>query len=159
MRGENDKKLVEAIEKYGNNIYRMCVCILGNKYDTEDVMQDTFIKYMQKAPVFINNRCEKAWLLKVANNLCKDKIRFYKKHQHLNIDEVEPYCTTKDEKLIFEEVMSLPIKYKEVIILYYIEGYKISEISRITECTQSAARKRLERGIKLLKYKLKEEEV
>ena len=157
MNKRRNEKLFQVIEKYGNNIYAMCLVILGNKQDAEDVIQETLIKYMQKAPNFLDDAYEKAWLLRVANNLCKDIIRFRKRHKHENIDEILDYYTTEDEKLIFEEIMSLPIKYKEVIVLYYIEGYKTSEISLIAKCSQSAIRKRLERGVKLLKSKLKEE--
>ena len=64
---------IEAVmHTYGNMLFRLCLIALGNVSDAEDVVQETIIKYMQKAPKFNNKEHEKAWLIKVATNKCRD---------------------------------------------------------------------------------------
>ena len=68
---------IEAmIQIYGNMLFRLCLITLGNASDAEDAVQETFIKYFQKAPAFECAEHEKAWLITVATNKCKDILRF-----------------------------------------------------------------------------------
>ncbi len=69
-----------AINKYGNMLYKICFIMLQNENDTEDAIQETFIKYYQKAPPFKDSEHEKAWLIKVATNQCRDMLRFRTRH-------------------------------------------------------------------------------
>ena len=66
------------VRTYGNTLYRLCFVMLGNESDAEDAVQESFIKYLQKAPSFENTEHEKAWLITVATNQCKDILRFRK---------------------------------------------------------------------------------
>ena len=67
---------IEAVmNTYGNMLFRLCLLTLGNAADAEDAVQDTLIKYLQKAPVFESADHEKAWLITVATNRCRDMLR------------------------------------------------------------------------------------
>jgi RNA polymerase sigma-70 factor (ECF subfamily) len=55
-----------AVEKYSQMLFRICYSILNNKHDAEDALQETFLRYMLKAPLFKDSEHEKAWLIKVA---------------------------------------------------------------------------------------------
>lgn len=82
----NSHKDIERImEQYGSSIYRMSYYVLQNEQDAQDVLQKALIKYMQKSPVFSSASHEKAWLLRVTDNLCKDMLRFHKRNRHLNL--------------------------------------------------------------------------
>ena len=72
----------EIFQKYGEMMYKLCIVMLKKTYDAEDTVQDALIKYMLKKPLFETYEHEKAWLLRVTINLCKDKLRFYKQHPH-----------------------------------------------------------------------------
>lgn len=154
---EDNKKLRDIIEVYGDNLYRICLIMLGNKQDAEDILQELFIKYMQKAPHFVDDHHERAWLCRCANNLCKDMIRFRKKHKYENIDDLELGYMMEEDQVVLGEIMGLSTKYKEVLLLYYSEGYKISEIANMMKSSQNTVKKRLERGRKLLRSHLKEQ--
>lgn len=154
---EENKKLREIIEVHGDNLYRICIIMLGNRQDAEDIMQELFIKYIQKAPRFIDDNHERAWLIRCVNNLCKDMLRFRKRYRYENIDDLELGYMMDEDKLVLKEIMALSRKYKEVLLLYYLEGYKVGEIANMMKINQSSVRKRLERGRKLLKNNLKEE--
>lgn len=154
---DKNKRLRDVIEVYGDNLFRICLIMLQNKQDAEDILQEILIKYMQKAPKFVDSNHEKAWLFRCTNNLCKDMLRFRKRHRCENIDELGLDYMMEEDKLVLEEIMSLPTKYKEVLLLYYSEGYKTSEIASMMKSSQNTVRKRLERGRNLLRNNLKEE--
>ena len=78
-----------AVEKYSKTLFRICYSILLNEADTEDALQETFIRYMTKAPLFKDSEHEKAWLIKVATNISKNMVRFRKTHQSANLAELE----------------------------------------------------------------------
>ena len=87
--------------------------------------------------------------------LCKDKLRFYKQHPHINIETIKTtYPEDSIDSQIFDVLLELPSKYKAVLFLYYVEGYKCFEISKILKITESTVKKRLERGRNLLKKNL-----
>ena len=151
------RRLREIIEKYGDSLFRIGVMILGNKQDAEDVLQEVFIKYMQKAPKFVDEAHKKAWLFRCTHNLCKDLLRFRKRHKQENIDALQLEYMMEEDKVVLEEMMALASKYKEVLLLYYLEGYKISEIATMMKSSPNTIRKRLERGRKLLRNNLKEQ--
>ncbi len=143
-----------AVEKYSQMLFRICYSILGNKHDAEDALQETFLKYMLKAPLFKDSEHEKAWLIKVATNISKNMCRFNNRHAAENYDELRSLGVKDDDKDIFELIMNLPTKYKIVLDLYYIEGYKANEIAQITNTSAVTVRKRLQYGRKLLKTEL-----
>ncbi len=160
MGAENTNKneeVVRIMQNYGNSIYRMSYFLLQNEQDAQDVLQETLIKYIQKAPAFDTVDYEKAWLLRVANNLCKDMLRFQKKNRHANIEDLLDMGITQEDSSLLTQVWSLPEKYKRVIYLHYYEGYSVLEMADILSITESAVKKRLERGRCKLREMLKEE--
>ena len=143
-----------AVEKYSKMLFRICYSILLNEADTEDALQETFIRYMTKAPLFKDSEHEKAWLIKVATNISKNMVRFRKTHQSANLTELEGIGINPDDRDLFETIMHLPSKYKIILDLYYIEGYKSNEIANILGLSPVAVRKRLQYARQLLKNEL-----
>ena len=78
----------EAVIKYSDILYRVCVVILCNEQDAQDAVQDTFCRYIEKRPVFNDEEHEKAWLLRVAANISRDMIRCRLRHPQVAIDEL-----------------------------------------------------------------------
>ena len=146
----------ELLERYGNNILRVAYSYLHNMSDAEDILQDTLMQYIRKAPAFANDNHEKAWLLTVAANLSKNKI------EYLNIrkaDELsEELVAEKKEDLAFvwDAVKQLPEKYREVVHLFYQEGYSTKDIAGILGRNESTVRSDLNRARGQLKNILKE---
>lgn len=163
----HDRDIERVMEQYGNSIYRVSFFILQNSHDAQDILQETIIKYMQKAPAFVDDSHEKAWLLRVANNLCKDMLRFKKRNACVNLDEL---ISSNGELLqlsgenererecgLIMQIFTLPEKYKWIIYLHYYEGYTIKETARILKLTEGAVKKRLERGRNMLRQILEED--
>ena len=135
---------------YGNMLFRLCLITLGNVSDAEDVVQDTLIKYMQKAPRFKNAEHKKAWLITVATNECRDILRFQKRHPVIDIDEINEFTNEKSDTGILDALMTLPEKYRMVLVLYYVEECSMETIAKIVGRTTSAVKMRLQKGRRLL---------
>lgn len=146
-----EKDIREAVIKYSDMLYKICIVILCNEQDVQDAIQDTFCRYLEKKPDFRDEDHEKAWLIKVATNICRDMIRFRVRHPKVCIDEVEHMLVAPEQKEILRELLELPVKQKTVIYLYYVEGYHIKEIADILGITESAVKTRLLRGRKQMR--------
>ncbi len=146
-----DDEITSTVQKYSDALFRLCFSILCNYADAEDAVSDTIIKYIKKSPPFNDEEHKKAWLIKTASNVCKDKHRFNLRHNYVNIDDAKQYTQADTDKEILMCLLKLPDKYKYVIHLFYIEGYKTDEIAKILDISPSAVRKRLQYGRQLLK--------
>ncbi len=156
----NESAFDEAYEKYGKMLYRIAFLYLGNAEDAEDALQEVFIKYLYNSKPFKDEGNEKAWLIKVTQNKCKDILKSGARN-NLSLDSLDlaEEQSNNDLKLdIAARVAALPLKYKEAVILYYYNGYSVSVIAHILKTGKSAVKMRLSRGRELLKLDLEEYE-
>ncbi len=150
-------EIERIINKYGNMLFRICLVILCNEKDAEDVVQETFVTYLTKSPTFHDPEHEKAWLITVATNRCKNIRRFNIMHKHTDISDLQLYCKDVENYGLLDHLMKLPNKHKTVLLLYYVEGYKVDEISTLLNITSSAVKKRLQRGRELIRERYRKE--
>ena len=143
-------EMEEVARKYMSMLFQLCYVHLRNHADAEDAVSETLIRYMEKRPAFNEEEHRKAWILRTAINICRDIHRYRKRHQYVNLEDINDYVTEEEDRTIVASLMNLPEKYKSVLYLYYIEGYKTAEISEILGVSPSAVRKRLQRGRKKL---------
>lgn len=146
-----EKDIREAVIKYSDMLYKICIVMLCNEQDVQDAIQDTFCRYLEKKPEFRDEEHEKAWLIKVATNICRDMIRFRVRHPKVSIDEIENTLAAPEQEETLKELLELPARQKAVIYLHYVEGYQIKEIAEILGITQSAVKVRLLRGRKQMR--------
>lgn len=144
------------IEKYSDMLIRISYSYMKNLSDAEDITQDVFLKLLEKKPNFESMEHEKAWLIRIAINLSKDKLKssYFKNTAPLEGDFVD---MTNDDDEIIHVVLDLPLKYRSIVLLYYYEDYSISEISNILDIKEPTIGSQLSRARKLLKSKLKED--
>lgn len=134
------------VKEYSNMLFKICMVILCNEQDAQDVLQDTFCRYMEKAIDFRDKEHEKAWLIKVATNRCRDIHRQQIRHPRADMEEVTAYCEMPEQSEALEALVRLPDKLKIVIYLHYIEGYKSAEIAQMLGISVQAVKKRMQRG-------------
>ncbi len=142
-----------AVLTHQNRIYRTALSILGNVAEAEDIVQETFLRLYQYTGNFESVEHEKAWLIRVAVNLCKNKMRSSWWKNRTELLDIYPAKTEEEQELI-NEVMKLDYKYRTVIHLYYYEGYSTSEIARITGQKEGTVRSLMTRARKQLKLQL-----
>ena len=148
----------EAISTYGDLLYRICLLMLGNEKDAEDVVQETFLQYCKKNPGFPNAEQQKAWLIYVAKNKCKDQLRFRQRHPQVDLDSMDALASEDQEDSgILEAVLDLPEKFRLVLLLYYVEDMRIETIAKSIGRTTSAVKMRLRKGRKLLEERYRKE--
>lgn len=140
-----------AVEAYGNSLYRLCSVMTGNKEDAQDAVQECFLRYITKAPDFKDSEHEKAWLIKVASNICRDTLRKRKHQSFLSLDDIRNLAVSEDNAQILGLLVSLDEKYRIVIHLHYVEGYQTEEISSMLDISRAAVKKRLQRGREMLR--------
>lgn len=141
-----EKDIREAVIKYSDMLYKICIVILCNEQDVQDAIQDTFCRYLEKKPDFRDEEHEKAWLIRVATNICRDMIRFRIRHPKVSIDELENSLAAPEQKETLKELLELPVKQKTAIYLHYVEGYQIREVADIMGTTEGAVKMQLQRG-------------
>ena len=138
-----ERDIREAVVKYSDMLYRICIVMLCNEQDAQDAIQDTFCRYLEKKPEFREEEHEKAWLIRVATNICRDMIRFRLRHPKVCIDDLENCLAAPEHKETLRELLELPVKQKTVIYLHYVEGYQVREIADILGISEGAAKMRL----------------
>lgn len=137
---------MEVYSRQVDTVYRVCYSFMKNRADTEDMVQETFLKLLSVKKQFENERHERAWLIVTASNLCKDNLRkLWRKNENLD-DYLNMAEDTKQEDEILEIILQLPDDYKDAVYLYYYEGYTTVEIAASLNCPESTIRSRLMRA-------------
>ena len=150
------QQAAQILDTYGDTILRYAYSYLHNRSDTEEVPQDTLIQFLKTRPVFESDEHEKAWLLRVAGNLCKNRLKYNSLRQTDELREELIAEQREDLSFIWDAVQALPVQYREVIHLFYREGYSTREISQILGRKEATIRSDLSRGRGKLKELLKE---
>ena len=144
------------LDAYGNSILRLAYSYLHSMADAEEVVQDTLLQYLETAPAFADPTHEKAWCLRVAGNLAKNRIKYNRVRDADELNEELVAEDREDLSFVWEAVKALPVKYREVVHLFYHEGYSTAEIADILKMNEATVRSNLSRGRAKLKEVLKE---
>ena len=155
-KADTNETASRLLDQYGNMILRLAYSYLHNQSDAEDILQETLIKYLQTAPNFAGPVHEKAWLLKVAANLSKNRIDYNRLRETDELEETLVAKEKQDLSFVWEAVKQLPTNYRAAIHLFYYEGCSTAEIARILDRKESSVRSDLRRGREQLKNILKE---
>lgn len=165
---QNEKpEINRLIDNYSKNLMRLCYLYLKDYHLAEDAVQDTLTKAYVKYNTFNKNSSEKTWITRIAINVCKNYLRKSSNKEFSSNECVllsfasneESEANYRDEEsiLLLNAVYSLPEIYKQVILLYYYQNLRITEISKILKQKDVTISVRLLRARKLLKEFLKEE--
>ncbi len=164
----NKEETIEwLMNEYGRSVVRLAFTFMKKEQLAEDIAQEVFIKCYEKLDTFRNESSYKTWIYRITVNLCKDRLRswsykniiitefFSKSGINKNTPETELMKLEKKKDLSIK-VLSLPIKYREVIILYYYEELTYSQIAELLDISMQTLKSRLHRGRLLLKKMIEE---
>ncbi|MCM1101760.1 MAG: sigma-70 family RNA polymerase sigma factor [Clostridium sp.] len=140
-----ERDIGKMVLKYSDMLYKICIVILCNEQDVQDAIQDTFCRCLEKGPDFESEEHEKAWLIRVAVNICRDMLRFRRRHPTVSIEKVADSLAAPERETL-RELLELPVRQKTVLYLHYVEGYRVKEIADILGTTEGAVKMRLKRG-------------
>lgn len=163
---DKDALIDELMERYGQDILRLVYSYVNNSQMAEDLTQDIFVKCYKSLHTYSGKSKLRTWLWRIAINHCKDYLKsWYNRNVLVTEEEPTNYRTAKemiedaviqkeeDDQLI-AAIMTLPIKYREVIYLFYYEELLIKEIAVLTEVSANTVKTRLRRAKELLKERL-----
>lgn len=150
-----NRRAEEALDTYGTSIYRLAYSYLHSACDAEDILQDTLVQLLRAAPVFQSPAHEKAWLLRVAGNLSKNRLAYNRIRSTDELRDTLAAEEREDLSFVWDAVRALPVRYREVIHLFYHEGYSTAQIAKILNRRESTVRSHLRRGRDKLRELLK----
>ena len=155
-RTEVNARAEQLLDWYGNSLLRYAYSYLHNMEDAEEVLQDTLMQFLKTAPVFLSREHEKAWLLRVAANLSKNRLNYNKLRQTDELNEELTAEGREDLSFVWDAVRQLPENCREAVHLFYYEGLSTKQIASVLQRKESTVRSDLHRGREQLKTILKE---
>lgn len=155
-RDDVNARAAEILDGYGNMLLRYAYSYLHNMDDAEEVLQDTLVQFLKTAPRFESGEHEKAWLLRVAGNLSKNRLDYNAVRKTDELNEELTAEGREDLSFVWQAVRELPEKYREAIHLFYYEGCSTKQIAEIVKRSEATVRSDLHRGRAMLREILKE---
>ena len=152
----DSKEYKRLADQHIDMVYRVALNGCKNKYDADDVVQNTFIKLLKCKKQFDTDEHVRNWLIRVAVNECNSlwNSSWRKKVTSLDEREDEPVFTTPEKSELYDLVMKLPPKYRQVVYLYYYEEFSVKEVAEMVKISETAVQTRLQRARKKLKDQL-----
>lgn len=153
---KSEEEAGRAIEQYADMVRRICMIHLKNYEDAEDIFQTVFLKYVLRSEPFDSPEHEKAWIIRVTVNACRDLLKSFFRSRTVSLDQLieKPQDMTEDHSDILEAVLELPARFRDVVYLHYYEGYSAPEIGRILKKNTNTVYTLLARARQLLKTRL-----
>ena len=149
------KEITEIYNRQVDTVYRICFSFMKNTADTEDMVQETFLRLLSSGVSFVSEELEKAWLIVTASNLCKDTLKkWWRKTEDIDDPALGLQQPPFEIDGVLDAIMKLPADQKCAVYMYYYEGYSTAEIAGYLQCPQATVRSRLSRARKTLKRKL-----
>ncbi len=152
----SELEIHSAIDRYADTVRRLCMVHLKNEADTEDIFQTVFLKYALSKQRFESPEHEKAWIIRVTMNACKDLLRRFFRRNEVSLETLlwEPAVSQEDQREVLEAVLKLPEHYRQVIYLHFYEGYTVPEIAQLLHKNVNTVYTHLARAKDLLRKDL-----
>ena len=155
------------IEDYGQDVLKIAYLYVKDQQLAEDIFQEVFYKVMKNYHKFEHLSSEKTWLIRITINTCKDLLRtswlrrvttFGTLEEQNQTQYEQPFDMTQSESNneLYEMIMKLPQRYKEVILLFYYEDFSYDEMAKILNIPKGTVQSRLARGREKLKKMMEE---
>lgn len=151
-----EQEVQDVYERQAGRLYKICCFYLGNPMDAQDAVQTIFIRLLEKRITFQDAQHEDAWFYTVARNLCRDMLRsgWRRKRADVTLPVQVQQEAPAGNFWLEQALQRLPVKQKEVLYLYYYEGYAIREISKLLNRKESTIQTQLAAGRAKLKKQM-----
>lgn len=153
-----------AYDTHAAQLYRVAYSLLQSRESAEDAVQDAFARYLTQKDGFRDQEHEKAWLIRVTVNRCRDLQRAGAVRAYTPLDEVLQHPDQGGQahlegQPVLQALMALPEKYRTVLVLHGLEGQPVDAVASILRLTSSAVKMRLKRGREMLQKALEKEDI
>ncbi|MCQ2011307.1 RNA polymerase sigma factor SigW [Sporolactobacillus sp. STSJ-5] len=170
IRKGDQQAFAELVERYKNSVFAICLRMVGNAQEAEDLSQEAFIRAYNHIDQYDHERKFSTWLFRIATNLSIDFLR--RRKNVVSLDAVVPsteglslnamlpdegeqpedrIVRKETEEMVQGEIKKLPEKYRSAVVLKYIEDLSLKEISEIMEIPVGTVKTRIHRGREMLR--------
>jgi RNA polymerase sigma-70 factor (ECF subfamily) len=155
LRTDEEQEFTEIYYRHVDAVFRLCFTYLKNKQDTDDAVQEVFLKLLNYKGAFESEEHRKAWLIVTASNYCKNFLKhWWRKRKNIdNYTEIIGGASYEVDEMM-ELVLALPDKYKTAVYLYYYEGYDSAQIAKMLNKPAGTIRSHLSTARKMLKKEM-----
>jgi len=159
-------EIEQLIHTYGDYLYRIAFIYTKDERAAEEVVQDVFFKFHQTSHRFDGRSSIKTYLTKMTVNRSYDYLRSWKQRTFSLLEQLTGTSTGADHRVLQKEergeitnaVLKLPVKYREVLLLYYYEDLQVKEVAEFLQVPVSTVKTRLQRAREKLKQLLPEQQ-
>ena len=150
----DEQNLIRLMDTYSHLLLGLCIIILRDYHLAQDVVQETFLRAWKHGQ--LREDTEKAWLVRVAVNLCRDlhRSRWMRHHDRRVTPEDIVIPVLPAENDVIREVQRLPMKEREVIVMHYWGNLSAQEIADALHTSRASVYRRLESAKKSLRLEL-----
>ncbi|MET1249521.1 MULTISPECIES: RNA polymerase sigma factor SigW [Sporolactobacillus] len=166
----DQQAFAELVERYKNSVFAICLRMVGNAQEAEDLSQEAFIRAYNHIDQYDHERKFSTWLFRIATNLSIDFLR--RRKSNISLDAVVPgteglslnamlpdqteqpeelAVRKETEEMVQNEIKKLPEKYRSAVVLKYIEDLSLKEISEIMDIPVGTVKTRIHRGREMLR--------
>ena len=154
-----EQEFTGYVREYTGAVYRVAFHACKNPADSQDIVQNVFLRLYRASPSFESPEHARRWILRVAVNESKRLVCSPWFHRHVPLEEYAQSLgmESPQETGLFQAVMGLPKKYRVPLYLYYYEGYPVKEVAALCGLKESTAQTRLQRARERLKKELSDD--
>ena len=149
----------QAVERWGDMVWRLALARTASVPDAEDVFQEVFLRYFRHEDRLQSDEHRKAWLIRCTVNRAKSVLSSPWCRRTVPLETAEEVGVEDDYREVYSAVLSLPGKYRAVIHLHYFEGLSVAEMAAMLDVPEGTVKSQLSRGRALLRDMLKEAEL
>lgn len=160
-----DEEMKKIMDSHGEYLIRLAYFYVKNWEAAEDIMQEVFISYYRKSTQFDQRASLKTYLSKITVNKCHDHLRSWRNKRSLFSNSLgslispgkspeESYIVRTEKSNLTNKIFELPVKYREVILLFYYQEFTSKEISELLNCSENTVKTRIRRAKDLLRQKV-----
>ncbi|OZS78663.1 RNA polymerase subunit sigma-24 [Tetzosporium hominis] len=153
--------LEQTIRQHGEELLRLAYTYVKNRQTAEDLVQDVFLKAFVKQTDFRGDSHYKTYLYRMVMNRCKDYLRSWHYRKTILMEPFQGASSgrpsrelSEDNAILGNQVLALPIKYREVLVFYYYKELSMREIAELLNVSENTVKTRMQRGRKQLKLNL-----
>ncbi|MFC1710166.1 RNA polymerase sigma factor [Patescibacteria group bacterium] len=149
-----------VVERYQGKLLRYVGSLVGDEEKADDIVQETFIKAYVNLRSFNTKRKFSSWIYRIAHNEAINYLKKYRKETKLSDKQAEKLIGTSNVeeelerkeavKMLRKCIKKLPLMYRSVLVLYYLEDYSYEEIGDILRIPTGTVGTRLGRGKRML---------
>lgn len=155
----HQEKFLACAMEQERTLYRVAKTLLRSDADCADAVQEALLKGLRGAPLLRSEQYAKTWLTRILINTCKDMLRRSARTGTVELSEFYPAPDCTEQRELYDALHALPEELRLPLVLHYLEGFPLREISRMLRVPEGTLKRRMWQGRKELREMLSEEAI